>query len=590
MENFDPGSAANAEFKSSAEDNDKDEKKDSKKSSSSSFAAASPKETFDAKAIWQDAKDDDAKVEAPSILGGLISREETTEAEVEVAEDTPDAHADVVEDTTETITSDEVLSDEEFRYAAETIIQDRQSDVTAELSEAEANSPEEVEAAASSALYDAVQEHLDAGDDAEQAIQAAADETLAEIDEMAAETAADVTEDLELPAIETEDDEDDPTVITPTPTTTTHAATPMPPIPPIPQVVTPPGPAGPHEPQNPNGPNGPANPNGPNTAGANPNAVPHSPNVMPVPVPIERRRNRAGDMLLGGIVGYLIGRRRGRRKAEKELVPIQEKLEKQVKDLQKSIDEKETQVREAAREKLVPKVVTAEQKSPTKAEADPVLAASKQVENARQESLATDQQRQATTENPSESAEFKPVITPKERLTADEKMVDWKTATFNEVLVAAASIEVHDRNTRRSVREMFERGLITKEEVRRLVVENARGATTEQLRPRLKEIEAQELDPELRQARDFESSEKDRVAQAQDALAHAALPVAQPQPFGDALADTTSATSSTQDQTLDATANHVPPKAPEKNLAKTAVISGVAVGLFIALSLLLWLN
>src|SRR5690606_17540682 len=90
MENFDPGSAANAEFKSSAEDNDKDEKKDSKKSSSSSFAAASPKETFDAKAIWQDAKDDDAKVEAPSILGGLISREETTEAEVEVAEDTPD--------------------------------------------------------------------------------------------------------------------------------------------------------------------------------------------------------------------------------------------------------------------------------------------------------------------------------------------------------------------------------------------------------------------------------------------------------------------------------------------------------------------
>ncbi len=53
----------------------------------------------------------------------------------------------------------------------------------------------------------------------------------------------------------------------------------------------------------------------------------------------------------GGIVGYLIGRRRGRAKAEKKLVPVQKKLEKQVKHLQQDIKFKEQQIRQFANER-----------------------------------------------------------------------------------------------------------------------------------------------------------------------------------------------------------------------------------------------
>ncbi|MCA9333145.1 hypothetical protein KDA00_04735 [Candidatus Saccharibacteria bacterium] len=61
------------------------------------------------------------------------------------------------------------------------------------------------------------------------------------------------------------------------------------------------------------------------------------------------KRRRAGDLLLGGIVGYMIGRRRGRINTENKLKPIQEKLEKQVSSLQDTIATKELEIRKAAK-------------------------------------------------------------------------------------------------------------------------------------------------------------------------------------------------------------------------------------------------
>ncbi|MFO0920100.1 MAG: hypothetical protein U0451_00300 [Candidatus Saccharimonadales bacterium] len=61
-------------------------------------------------------------------------------------------------------------------------------------------------------------------------------------------------------------------------------------------------------------------------------------------------RRRSGDVLLGGIVGYLIGRRRGRIKSERELLPVQTKLEKEVVGLQNKIIEQEQRVRAVAAE------------------------------------------------------------------------------------------------------------------------------------------------------------------------------------------------------------------------------------------------
>lgn len=64
------------------------------------------------------------------------------------------------------------------------------------------------------------------------------------------------------------------------------------------------------------------------------------------------RRAAAQGLLVGGIIGYLIGRRRGRIKTEKRLEPIQKKLEKQVAALQNMVAEKEQNVRKLAAEKI----------------------------------------------------------------------------------------------------------------------------------------------------------------------------------------------------------------------------------------------
>jgi hypothetical protein len=67
-------------------------------------------------------------------------------------------------------------------------------------------------------------------------------------------------------------------------------------------------------------------------------------------VHVHERRALAQGLLLGGIIGYLIGRRRGRIKTEKRLLPIQKKLEKQVTALQATILEREQKIRRLAYE------------------------------------------------------------------------------------------------------------------------------------------------------------------------------------------------------------------------------------------------
>lgn len=62
----------------------------------------------------------------------------------------------------------------------------------------------------------------------------------------------------------------------------------------------------------------------------------------------EDRKARDEEGAFGGTLDYLIGRRRGRIKAEKKFAPIQKKLEKQVKDLRKDIVQKENTIRELA--------------------------------------------------------------------------------------------------------------------------------------------------------------------------------------------------------------------------------------------------
>lgn len=83
-----------------------------------------------------------------------------------------------------------------------------------------------------------------------------------------------------------------------------------------------------------------------------PGSAPSSPGPKTTEyITIQDNRNIMSATLLGGLVGYLLGRRRGRIKTERRLLPIQKKLEKQVENLQQDIIAKEATIRRAVFEK-----------------------------------------------------------------------------------------------------------------------------------------------------------------------------------------------------------------------------------------------
>lgn len=90
----------------------------------------------------------------------------------------------------------------------------------------------------------------------------------------------------------------------------------------------------------------------PNTPPSNPNLVRNNPNVVPMNE-IFYRNKRSGDILLGGVLGYLIGKRRGRIKTEKKLKPELASRDTTISDLTTKLTDAEARVRaEAAKTKL----------------------------------------------------------------------------------------------------------------------------------------------------------------------------------------------------------------------------------------------
>ena len=65
---------------------------------------------------------------------------------------------------------------------------------------------------------------------------------------------------------------------------------------------------------------------------------------------VDNSSDVAGAAIGGGLVGYFLGRRRGRIKTERRLRPIQRKLEKQIEGVKEQVNDKETEIRAFAGE------------------------------------------------------------------------------------------------------------------------------------------------------------------------------------------------------------------------------------------------
>lgn len=321
----------------------------------------------------------------------------------------------------------ETLTDDETKLAATEYLDATDNDV-AQAAEAVADdSPEAAGIEAQQTLREKLREKIEE--------TAAVDEEL--LEEAVAEARAELGIDEAI-------EEDDPEATT-MPVAATHGGggqTPPPrppapsmpaggvsPLPPVPPVFPPIG--------------GAATPSAPQAVG---NVLQPNPNVLP------QRHNRGGDILLGGIIGYLIGRRRGRIKTEGRLAPIQEKLEKEVAELHGKIAEKEERIRTIA----------------TAASAEKPEVAPKMAERIRER-----RERVAVSPETIPKAATLPeriarVIIPKPEIQPSQKSVE--TLTVPELLRVAQKVEIEGTTLKR----MYEVGRMDAVGLRRVVKEYLR--------------------------------------------------------------------------------------------------------------------
>ena len=233
------------------------------------------------------------------------------------------------------------------------------------------------------------------------------------------------------------------------------------------------GPPPPNVPPAPFHPGGPQGPNGQafNTAPTVPTPLPEA-SVSVDTARANERRALTDGLVVGGIVGYLYGRRRGRIKTEKRLAPVQRKLEKQVKGLQTELLQTEAAVRSQARklEQTRPRAVAAVT-----------------------ERLQKITQREAI-KQPERSNLHQPVaperighvmvaasnVAPLERLKAPAKAAipenlaaKKRAETMNrgELLALSEKVEVDGTN----LRQIYETQLVSEKGLRRLITEHLRG-------------------------------------------------------------------------------------------------------------------
>ena len=341
------------------DDDEKDEKKDTKQPPKRALFLSNNKE---------DTAESSEKTEEQkpkrNLFSGLLKKDveeaekpdETQSAELP-PEESDVTHEKTIEEptgiTVENIDPQpESAEQEATRAEFQEIVLDRIGEVEAELEELPAEE-EPVEALASAAFLEHVGERLEEGVPPEVAIEDALEN---ELDPPEADAAPEDLANVQNFDVETVEEDQD-VVVPPTPTR--RVTTPPPPSPPMPRVVPP------YMPPPLRGPSS-FNANLPSGGAISPNTIQNNPDIEQMNDYYYRKR-RSGDLLLGGVVGYLLGKRRGRRATEAKFEPEIRKRDDAIGELKDKLITSEEKVRAIASAKSA-EVAPNEIKVPNRAE------------------------------------------------------------------------------------------------------------------------------------------------------------------------------------------------------------------------------
>lgn len=348
----------------------------------------------------------------------------------------------------------EFLAEDEKKLAAEEFVNERQEDI--------ASTEPDAEDVADLALLAKIEEKLQNDEPVtEEMLDKAVAETLEDLG-LEEEPVEDNSEEADEP------EEDDST----TPPTATGSGSGG-------LGITPPPSAGgsgsgmPPPPTPPLSPSPPPSASGPTATPGMPPIIP-GPNFNTVPVAANTAPNQPSDqdqerhshvpyVLAGGIVGYLIGRRRGRIKTEKRLLPIQEKLQKEVTNLHAQIAERETKIRKLTREQQPPKTVLIEK-----------------LEQSRQ-------QKQEQAKRPEMLGKF--IINPEVAQRQSERLKPVEHMSLSELLVVANGIKAEQS----TVKKLYELGRLNENSLRKIIKAYLAGERIERI---LHESLSHQLSPE----------------------------------------------------------------------------------------------
>lgn len=173
------------------------------------------------------------------------------------------------------------------------------------------------------------------------------------------------------------------------------------------------------------------------------------------------RQAQSRGLLVGGVVGYLLGRRRGRIKTEKRLKSVESKLTQQVSQIEARLGEKEVAIRQLARQRPVEARSLAKPQN-TAMEAAPAVSRSQLERTAAVPASHSEKGAERITRAVPE-APLRP------GLEAAQPTVE--TMNKSELLTFAATITVGETNLRR----VYEAQLVDERGLRRLIREQQAG-------------------------------------------------------------------------------------------------------------------